>query len=273
MSIDILVITYRWAHYAQRSLEALLDTCDDSMRVWLWHNGVDEETLATARSFRTHPRVAAFHHSLENQKLRTPTNWMWSQAGGDYVSKVDDDCLVASDWADKLRKAHEDEPRFGVIGSWRFYDEDFEPDLAGKKIATFRGGHKVMRNAWVQGSGYLMKRRCVEEQGLLRKNQSFTDYCVEVAHRGYVNGWYYPFVHEEHLDDPRSPMTGLHSDADLLDRLPLSAQQRGITTLADWEARMRASAKSLQAADPDPRQYRRGHRRLQRLLSRMARRR
>lgn len=255
MSIDILVITYRWPRYARLSLETLLDTCDDSMRVWIWHNGNDRDTFETSRRFSTHPRVVAFRYSPKNMKLREPTNWMWSQAKGDYLSKVDDDCLVSPGWAQTLRRAHEDEPRFGVIGTWRFYDEDYVPDLAEKKIATYGGGHRIMRNPWVQGSGYLMKRQCVTQQGLLRKKQSFTQYCLELACRGYVNGWYYPFIHEEHLDDPRSPFTGLNNDGDLLDRLPLSAQSRGIDTLQAWEAQMRASARTLQAAEPEARRH------------------
>ena len=252
MSIDILVITHRWPRYACLSLETLLESCDDSMRVWIWHNGNDRDTFETARRFSTHSRVVAFRYSRENVKLREPTNWMWNHAKGDYLSKVDDDCLVSPHWAQTLRRAHEDEPRFGVIGSWRFYDEDYIPDLAEKKIAAYSGGHRIMRNPWVQGSGYLMKRECLAQQGLLRKRQSFTNYCLELACRGYVNGWYYPFIHEEHLDDPRSPLSGLSSDEDLLDRLPLSAQSRGITTLEAWTAQMRDFARTVQAADPEP---------------------
>lgn len=255
-SIDVLMVTHRWPSYARASLERLLSTCDASMRVWLWHNGTDAETLECVRSFLDHPAIVHFHHSVENRKLLEPTNWMWSKGTATYVAKVDDDCLVDPQWATTLRAAHRDNPGFGVVGSWRFYEEDFDPALAERKIATFNGGHQLMKNAWVQGSGYLMKRRCIEEQGLLAPGQSFTAFCIEVAHRGYQNGWYYPFVHEEHLDDPRSPYTGLRTDADLQDRMPLSARTTGVQTLGDWEAQMRRSARKLQAANPDPRHHR-----------------
>ncbi len=255
-SIDILMITYRWPQYASAALERLLATCDDSMKVWLWHNGHDTETLGVVRSFLDHPAIGHFHHSPENKKLREPTNWMWSRSAAAYVAKVDDDCLVDPAWATTLRAAHRDNPVFGAIGSWRFYDEDFDPQLAERKIARFNGGHQLMMNAWVQGSGYLMKRRCIEEQGLLAPEQSFTAYCIEVAHRGYQNGWYFPFLHEEHLDDPRSPYTGLCTDADLFDRMPLSARATGVRTLAEWETHMRLQARTLQAANPDPRYHR-----------------
>lgn len=256
-SIDILMITYDRASYVRRSLPHLLSTCDEHMRVWVWHNGTDVETLRAVEESLDHPRLHRFHHSRENLRLGVPTNWLWTEASGDYVSKVDDDCLVTEGWAQTLLAAHEANPELGVIGSWRFYDEDYVPELAERKLKTLAGGHRVLQNFWVQGSGYLLRRRCVDEHGLLPVDQpSFTRYCIRLALAGWINGWYFPFIHEEHLDDPRSPFTDLKSDADLQRHLPLSAAQRGVTTLSQWEAQMRRSARELQAASIDPRDYR-----------------
>lgn len=254
--VDVLMITYDRPHYVRHSLRRLLDSGGDDLRVWVWHNGQDVATLEAVASLRSHPRMAEFHHSEENQGLTAPTNWLWHHAPGDLLGKVDDDCLVTPGWVDILRRAHEDHEPFGVLGSWRFLDEDFRARLARRKIARFPGGHRVLRNPWVQGSGYLMKRRCVEEHGVLADGQSFTDYCIRLALSGDVNGWYYPFIREEHMDDPRSPWTGLHSDADLQRRLPLSAQQSGVTSLAEWEHQLRRSARTLQAVSFDPRAHR-----------------
>ncbi len=258
-SIDILMITYNRPGYTQRSLSRLLETCEEGMRVWIWQNGSDPETVEVVRKLSTHPRVERFHHSPENKKLREPTNWMWKASTGDFVSKVDDDCLVEPGWAQRLAIAHAAYSTFGVLGSWRFREEEFVPELARDKISEFPGGHQVYRNLWVQGSGYLMKRRCVSEYGILRPGQSFSHYCIELAVRGFVNGWYYPFIREEHMDDPRSPFTVLRTDDDLLRRLPLSARGRGVETLAAWEAQLRQSAYDVQAA-PLEFQYYRGWR-------------
>ena len=256
------MITYRWPSYVAQTLPRLLATCREDVRVWIWHNGEDEQTLKVVRSFATHPRVAAFHHSPDNQRLRAPTNWLWEHATGEFLGKVDDDCLVSDGWVELLRRAHDDEPALGVIGSWRFPDEDFVPSVAAAKITTVGGGHRLLRNPWVQGSGYLMKRRCVEDNGLLRDGQSFTSYCIELAAMGYVNGWYYPFVREEHLDDPRSPLTGLRTETDFQDRFPLTARLRGIGSLAQWDEENRRSAYSVQSAHQDPRFHRGWRRRL-----------
>lgn len=254
-SLDILMITYNRPHYTRLALTRLLETCDESMRVWLWHNGDHAETLAVAKELSTHPRVHRFHHSPENKRLREPTNWLFANADGAYVSKVDDDCLLPDGWADRLRDAHEAEPRFGVIGCWRFLPEDFDPALSEKKLASFAAGHRLLRNLWVEGSGYVAKRACVEACGPIRPRESFSSWCIRAAKAGFVNGWYYPFIWQEHMDDPRVPHTALKSDADLAGNLPLSAVNRGVRTLAQWEAQLRESARTVQAASLNPFYY------------------
>lgn len=252
---DILMVTYNRPHYTELSLQRLLATCDESVRVWVWHNGMDEKTLAVVRSFLGHPRLHRFHHSHENRKLTDATNWLWSNSTGKYLGKVDDDCLVAADWVPILRCAHEDEPRFGILACWIYLEQDFIQDLASRKIAIFTGGHRVMQNCWVGGSGYLMKRACFAEMGPLGPNLNFTEYGKRLARSGWIHGWPYPFIAHEHMDDPRSEHSLLRTDADLARYLPLSAQSSGVTSLCEWQARLLKSARELQAASPDPRHY------------------
>jgi GT2 family glycosyltransferase len=255
-TVDVLMITYRRPEYARLALEHLLGSATQDTRIWLWHNGDDEATLAEVERVVNDPRVAKFHHSRENVRLREPTNWLWANSDATYVSKVDDDCLVDDGWIPRLVAAHEANPDFGVIGSWRFPDEDFVPSVANRKIKEFAGGHRLLQNFWVQGSGYLMKRECIDRLGLLGPDQSFADYCIELALAGYVNGWPYPFVREEHMDDPRCPYTLLTSDEDLQRFMPLSAERNGVTDLASWTAQIRRSAATVQSASIDPSSYR-----------------
>lgn len=254
-TIDILMITYNRPAYTRLSLTRLLETCDPSMRVWLWHNGTHAETLGVVESLKDHPRVHRFHHSPENRKLREPTNWLYTESRGAYVSKVDDDCLVPEGWAQKLREAHEAEARLGVIACWHFLPEDFIPELASSRIATVGGGHRILRNLWVGGSAYLMKRACVDRAGPIRDDESFTSYCIRLARHGWLNGWYYPFLCQEHMDDPRVPHTALRTDADIAANLPLSAQQRGVTTIAAWQEQLLRSARHVQEAPLSPSYY------------------
>lgn len=244
--IDILMITYNRASYTKIALSRLLDTCDENMRVWIWHNGNHQETLDVVKSCLSHHACYKFYHSDENKKLTEPTNWMWKEAKGDFLSKVDDDCLMPYGWADILQQAHQDNSEFGVLGCWRFLEEDFLPEHASKKIFSFKGNHQLMRNCWVEGSGYLMKRKCVEQLGELKSGQSFPAYCIELAKKGYINGWYYPFLFQDHFDDPRSSYSQLKSDSDMQHWAPLSALKNGVNTIEDWKNQLRRSAHLLQ---------------------------
>jgi len=255
MTIDILFITYNRPEYTKMSLKRLLETCDRTMRVWVWHNGTDKKTLEVVKSFQEYASFFEFHHSKENEKLNKPTNWLWTHAKGEFLSKVDDDCLVPYDWANVLRQAHIDVPEFGVIGCWRFPEEDFIPQCAKKKIKLFNGGHRLMWNCWIEGSGYLMKRACIDKNGLLRPDESFTRYCIRLARDGWVNGWYFPFLYQEHMDDPRSPNTLLKCDDDLKKYLPLTAQNSNVKSLNEWLQLLQEDAMLCQTASTNPKCY------------------
>ena len=248
---DVLMITYQRPSYTRLALGHLLQRSSPRVRVWVWHNGQDSETLSVVESFRDHPRFHHFHHSPQNVRLTKPTNWFWSTADGDLLSKVDDDCIVPEAWDILLRKAHEDEKRFGVIGCWRFQPEDYDSDLASKKLQTFMGEHQLMLNMWVEGSGYVMKRECVDRFGPLREGQSFTDYCIDIARAGWFNGWVFPFLYQEHMDDPRAEHSELHTDDALMRGLPLSAKANGVHSLDLWQQQLQRSAQIVQSAPYD----------------------
>lgn len=253
--IDVLMITYNRPDYTRLSLRRLLDTCDGRMRVWLWHNGNDAPTLDVVRSMASHPRVHKFHHSEENKRLREPTNWFWSRSDGQYVSKVDDDNLMPDGWGDVMRKAHEAEPRLGVAGCWSFLPQDVVPELAERKLRQLASGQRIMQNCWVAGTGYVMKRKCYHALGPIREGQSFPQYCVQLALKGWIHGWPYPFVAMENLDDPRHPLTRLKTEQDFQEGKGLSARQFGVRTLADLRDRQRLIALELQQASLDPRHF------------------
>lgn len=254
--VDVLMITHRRPQYVALSLPRLLDSADERTRVWLWHNGEDADTLRVVESHASHPAVVELVVSPVNQGIHEPKNWMWARSKGAFVSKVDDDCLVDPDWIPRLRHVHSASPTVGVVACWRFYPEDFAPPLALAKTQRLPNGTRIMRNHWVQGSGYLAKRALIDRHGPMRPGESFNEWCIRVALAGAVNGWAVPFVHEEHMDDPRSRWT-IFSDDDTFRRYrPLSAHQSGVDTVDEWTAQMRRSALYLQQAPLDLRLYR-----------------
>ncbi len=266
---DVLMITYRRPSAVELTLPALLETLAVGDRLWLWHNGEHEETLEIVKKYAQDPRVARFHHSRENVKLRAPTMWLWENATGRYLSKVDDDCLESPDWLETLRLAHESNPDLGAVAGWRHYPDEYRPELAERKIVDLAGGHRVMRNLWVQGSGYLVKRGHVVRVGGLPPSGSFAQWCMSLARHGATNGFYFPFLFEDHLDDPRSQHSLIRSDEDLRTSAPLSAVRNDVRTLAEWDAGRRAEAVRLQSASVDLRDYE-GWRLLRRKVARRA---
>ena len=265
---DVLMLVHRRAHYLALSLPRLLDSLGPRDRLWVWQNGQDPDVRRVVETHRAHDRFHALHENADNAGLTGPTNWFWEHSSAELVGKVDDDCLVDLDWVDRLGRAHVDIPGLGVVGAWRFLDEDFVPRLARRKIRSFEGGHRILLNLWVQGSSYLMKRECVETVGPLTASLSFPHYCISVAERGWDNGWLYPFVREQHLDDPRFRDSAMATDTDLAANLPLSARLEGVRTLPQWEREMRLAARRVQAAPYDVAAFRGWRRRARNLRHR-----
>jgi len=250
LEVDVLFISYNRPEYTAMSLPSLLESAVGHARVWIWHNGDDQATLEVVRGFKDHPAVFQYRESQENVGLYPPIAWVMEEGKGAYVSKVDDDCLLPRDWITRLVALHSENPRVGVLGCWRFQDEDFDADLAAPKIQPIVGA-EVLRNLWVEGSGFLLKRGAYEAVGGMRRGEGLPSVFKRVAREGYINGWVYPFIPQEHMDDPRAPHTLLHTDADLREHLPISAQRTGVSTLADWDRQLRRSARFVQGASLD----------------------
>ena len=253
--VDILMVTYNRARYTRLALTRLLETCDETMRVWIWQNGSDAETLEVVRELAEHERVFEFHHSVENKRLREPTNWFWERSRGAYLCKIDDDNLMPEGWAQTLRAAHEANPKLGALGCWMFMPEDHLPELAEKKVIDVGQGHRVMQNCWVAGTGHLLKRACVEAQGPITEDLTFTSWCTQLARRGFINGFYYPFLYMENMDDPRSSYTELATEEDYQRRAGLSASLWGFSSLAELRESLPKMARELQTCSTNPYLY------------------
>jgi hypothetical protein len=247
--IDVLMITHRRPDYTRLALSALAESVDDTVRIWVWHNGDDEATFDVVKDFDRQGLIHRLHRSPVNAGLRDPTNWLWFHSDADYVSKVDDDCIVDPNLWRKLRAAHGSVgENAGVLAAWRFLDEDFAGAEGMAKVQRF-GRNRLLRNHWVQGSSYLVRRDVVRAAGGLRPNESFPDLCIRIARSGRVNGWLFPFVHEEHMDDPRSVHSMLTSQAAFEASRPLHAILANITSLADWSAAQHAEAIKVQEVE------------------------
>ena len=250
--IKIMMITYNRPEYVKLSIERLCGTAPENLKITVWDNGSDTETRNILKKYEGHRSVEQIIYNDKNEMLRIPTNWFWEKnPDADLLGKVDDDCLVPENWISVLEEAHKDIPQAGILACWHFLPQDFKRQLAEKKIQAF-GKHQIMRNCWVGGSGYLMKRDVINRIGILRPKESFSDYCIRASAEGFINGWYYPFLYQEHMDDPRTPHTAIRSEEDFQRLIPLSAKTFGIKTREQWIQRMMVSAMRLQEYSIDP---------------------
>lgn len=255
MNIKVLMITFNRPKYTELSLKRLCDTAPPNLSLTVWDNGSDRPTKEIVERFKNHPSIECIVFNKRNDKLRKPTNWFWkNNLGADLIGKVDDDCLVPKDWCSILEQTHRDIPEAGMLGCWHFFPEDVVSEIALKKTYTF-GRHKIMRNCWIGGSGYLMKKKVLERNGYLKRNESFTDFCLRAAAKGFINGWYYPFLYQEHMDDPRAENTDIKTDEDFRRLIPLSARAFNIQTRDEWIQRLKTSAIRLQEYSINPNDF------------------
>lgn len=272
MKLRVLMLTYKRLDYTRLSLRRLCDTTPDYGRITVWDNNSGPEMRQLLEQFENHPRIEKIIYNSTNERLRGPTNRFWQESGdADYLAKVDDDCLMSDGWCDTLIRAHEDIPEAGVLGCWHYQEEDFVPELARRKIQSF-DSHQIMRNCWVGGAGYIMKREVYDRQGAIQAQESFPGWCIRAATNGYVNGWYFPFVRQEHMDDPRVPHTGLKTEKDFQRLRPLSAGTFKLENLNDWIDWLRRDALHQQRSSFDPRYYRGWRAKIRRYLERVLRR-
>jgi len=255
MKIRILMITYNRPSYTELSLKTLCENTPETAKIVIWDNASGEQTRAVVKKYENHPRVDRIIFNSTNEKLRRPTNWFFENyREADFLGKVDDDCLVPVGWCETLQQAHRAIPEAGILGCWHFLPEDFDEDKARKKIFWY-GEHRIMRNCWVGGSGYMMKKAVIDKIGLIRKGESFTTFCLRAASKGFINGWYYPFLIQEHMDDPRAEHTGIKTKEDFKRQIPLTATTFKIESLDDWIQFHRDDAKRQQVYSIDPNDF------------------
>lgn len=248
-SLDVLFVTCNRPWYARVALEGLLAvkaSCSIDLRLWVWRNGEDPETAALVEDLDRDDNFHSCIRSRRNVGLADPTNWFLSRAESRFLSKVDDDCLVPPDWASRLVEAHEQESKLGVLGAWHFRKDELVPELVARKTRRLSGGVRILHHPWVGGSGFVLKRAALgKRRRLPRGRWDFPSLQLDLARRGWINGWLLPPVLQDHMDDPRSD----YYSPDRVEKdgiNSISAARRGIQRVEDWNARLRQSARDLQ---------------------------
>jgi hypothetical protein len=255
VDVDILFLVHDRAHYIRRTLPRLLASVPDGSRIWIWQNEDHREVSRLLDEHLDDPRVFRVHRHPTNAGVTAPTNWLWREAAGALVGKVDDDCLVPDGWVEALVAAHEGSRALGVIGMWPFPEGDLLPETLRHRSVALGEQRHLLRNCWVGGSGYLMKRECVGMNGLVSQRRSFTRYCIDLSAFGYLVGWHYPLILQDHMEDPRSPYCTIRTDSDLVEQRPQAIRLLPEPTVQAWVRQHEELARRVQTASLDPKEH------------------
>lgn len=212
MNIAVVVVTHNRFEYTRKCIECLLENSAEEFDLYLWDNASKDETPEYLNSIKD-PRIVEIILSKDNVGQTGAMNYAWSKTKAELVGKLDNDCLVTPGWTHILAEAHKDIPELGVVACWHYFPEDFNYELAKRKIHTFNN-HQIFRHPWVGGTGFLLKRDTFLKMGQwnIGPNVATTYYFLKMALAGYVNGYYYPLIYQEHMDDPLSKYSMMKDD-------------------------------------------------------------
>jgi glycosyltransferase involved in cell wall biosynthesis len=214
------MLTYNRLEYTKRSLTRLLTDPTEEFDLTIWDNGSTDGTQEYLQSFNDR-RIVDIHFSVTNKGQAYATNEIWSKSCSKLVGKVDNDCLVMPGWTKILAQAHEDLENLGVVGCWHFFPDDFDYNRARHKIQRF-GKHQIFRHPWIDGSALLVKRSIYTSFGPCSDNEYLTGFWLRLALEGYINGFYYPLIFQDHLDDPLNPQCLIIDDRSFREHLQIN---------------------------------------------------
>lgn len=245
--IHLVFVTFNRLEYTRLSLASVLADPSEEFALTIWDNASTDGTVEYLKHDVSDRRIEDIVFSRENIGQTAAVNTIWGGSKADLLGKLDNDCLMTPGWTRTLAQAHEDIPELGTVACWHFGLDDFDEDAARKagKIQTF-GGHQILRHPWTCGTGLLLKSDTYRQFGPIR-DQTTTQYWLKMALEGFINGFYYPLVLQEHMDDIRSPHCLAKDDASVQEfrEITVELKDNRITSLKGREARRRYILKNL----------------------------
>lgn len=208
--IELVFITHNRLEYTRKALASVLAEKTEQFKLTIWDNASTDGTREYLRNEVTDSRIEDIVFSEENVGQVEALNNVWQRSKADLLGKLDNDCLTTPGWTRTLASAHKDIPKLGVVACWHFFEDDFDYDRAKHKIQQF-GRHQILRHPYTCGTGFLIKRSTYEELGPMQ-GIATSAYWLSMARHGFINGFYYPLIFQEHMDDPKSRHSNLKDE-------------------------------------------------------------
>jgi len=236
MKIELVYVAYNRLEYTRLSLASLLQDPFQDFSIVIWDNGSTDGTREYLSEVQD-PRISRKVFPDENAGLHGAFNDLVQTSTADLVGIIPNDFILTPGWMQPLAKAHQDISNLGMVGCWHFFPEDFDYDRAKHKIQEFNG-HRILRHPWTGGGAGLVKRETVQEFEPLRTGNTPVLWKA-MARKGYINGFYFPLIHVEHMDDPKSKHCLLKDDESLarLKEVTCVLRNNNITTMKERWAR------------------------------------
>jgi glycosyltransferase involved in cell wall biosynthesis len=229
-TVDILLITWNRKEYVIKTLENILAD-QSNFRLYWWDNGSVDGTAELIEQYDD-SRIVLTHKSESNVMQAEPTYWFLKNSTSNIIGKLDDDTIAPHGWIDKCVSLLNENKKVGMVGCWTFYPEDYERNkqVAINKVIELNNG-KILQNLWIGGTAFLMMKGLAKKYLVEGNGRAFPVDRARMSLDGYVSGWYYPLIHAEHMDDPRSKNCLINSSGQ---PLALTARVRGFKTNAEF---------------------------------------
>ncbi|MHC4463859.1 MAG: glycosyltransferase family 2 protein [Planctomycetota bacterium] len=230
MKIDLLFVSWNRLDYTKLALTSLLADPTEEFSLTIWDNASTDGTkeyLATVED----PRIIRKVFARDNVHVHLAAKECFSKSSADLVGFFPNDFLVTPGWTRPLAQAHADVQEFGMIACWHLGPEFFDEERARHKIQKF-GQHRVLRHPYTNGGAGLLKLKTLIDCGLLGSGLCGKD-LIQLAVRGYVNGFYFPPIYVEHMDYPWSEHYAFSDKLQEKIETSVSYRYHGIRTLDD----------------------------------------
>lgn len=228
MKIELLFLTCNRLHYTKLSLPALLSDPTEEFSLTIWDNGSTDGTKEFLSSVKD-SRIVRKVFSEQNIGAIPAINEVFFNSSADLIGLIADDLLVTAGWTRILAQAHAEVPEFGMIACWHLGSQFFDEARARRKIQKF-GRHHVLRHPWTNGGAGLIKVKTLREAGPI--GSDWCGYWMQIALRGYINGYYLPLINVEHMDYAWSK----YFSGRFKEGINVADRRHGIRTMEDAKA-------------------------------------
>ena len=209
----LLMVTYNRLDYTRLALESVLALDYPNLQIAVFDNASTDGTVAYLEQRIAGERRARLIASPVNRGVVYPMNAVWeSDHGAELLAKVDNDTWVPPDLLHRLAECHQRSQRFGVLSGFHFRAEG--EALADDSRVSELDGVRVLSQPYVGGCAVMVRREVLDrlgpipcrnegQQGPLM-DSGWTFYQQRMNDDGLVNGYPWPPIHVDHMEDVRS---------------------------------------------------------------------